>query len=65
MILFPSMLLTGGESRGKRMVFLVGVLYYLFIFIVYGLGMFGAVKLGIFLRKRSDAAKKAAANSQE
>lgn len=47
------------------MVFLVGVLYYLFIFIVYGLGMFGAVKLGIFLRKRSDAAKKAAANSQE
>lgn len=47
------------------MAFLAGLLYYLFIFIVYGLGMFGAVKLGIFLRRRSDAAKVAAADSQE
>ena len=39
------------------MAFLAGFVYYLAIFIVYCAGIFGAVKLGIALRKRSDAKK--------
>lgn len=46
------------------MAFLAGFLYYLAVFIVYGAGIFGAVKLGIALRKRADAKSAAAAKTQ-
>ncbi len=39
------------------MAFLAGFVYYLTIFIVYCAAIFGAVKLGAFLRVRSDAKK--------
>lgn len=46
------------------MAFLAGFLYYLVLFIVYCAGIFGAVKLGIALRKRSDAKAAAAAKTE-
>ncbi len=41
------------------MAFLAGFVYYLIVFIVYAAGIFGAVKLGIAWRKKSDRAKQA------
>lgn len=38
------------------MAFLAGFVYYLAEFIVFAAAIFGAVKLGIFLRKREDRA---------
>ena len=49
---------------GKTMAFLAGFLYYLVIFIVYCAGIFGAVKLGIALRKKSDAKTAAAVKTE-
>ena len=46
------------------MAFWAGFVYYLGIFVVYCAGIFGAVKLGIFWRKKSDAKKKALAGTQ-
>ncbi len=37
------------------MAFLAGFVYYLGIFVVYSAAIFGAVKLGCFLRARSNA----------
>gem|GEM_PF-6682164 len=39
------------------MALLAGFVYYLFVFLVYCAGIFGAVKLGIFWRKKADAKK--------
>lgn len=41
------------------MVFLAGFLYYLAIFVVYSAAIFGAVKLGAFLRKKKNAGQAA------
>ena len=46
------------------MAFLAGFVYYLAIFIVYCAGIFGAVKLGIALRKRSNAKTATAAKTE-
>ncbi len=46
------------------MAFLAGFVYYLAIFIVYCAGIFGAVKLGIALRKRSNAKAATAAKTE-
>ena len=46
------------------MAFLAGFVYYLAIFIVYCAGIFGAVKLGIALRKRSKAKAGTAAKTE-
>lgn len=46
------------------MAFLAGFVYYLAVFLLYCVGIFGAVKLGIFWRKKSDAKKKALTGTQ-
>lgn len=37
------------------MPFFAGFVYYLGIFIVYSVAIFGAVKLGVFMRKKKNA----------